>query len=112
DRLKMGMTWFSTLSETQPAPGGGDQTNAFAWGVPEDKVMALGPLNARCAAAWDATVAFDSQGGSAVAAQTVAAGGVAPYHAEPVKAGAFFVYTGRRLHSQIRQRRRHHRKRP
>jgi hypothetical protein len=43
------MTWFSTLSETQPAPGGGDQTNAFAWGVPEDKVMVLGPLNDRCA---------------------------------------------------------------
>jgi hypothetical protein len=49
EKLKMGKTWFSVLSETQPAPGGGDQTNAFAWGVPEGLVMDLATHVAACA---------------------------------------------------------------
>ncbi|MDR3324646.1 MAG: hypothetical protein LBS82_01470 [Spirochaetaceae bacterium] len=49
DQLSMAKVWFTVLAETNPAPGGGDQTNAFAWGVPETLVMELNTQISACA---------------------------------------------------------------
>jgi hypothetical protein len=47
----MANTWVSVLSEINPDPNpsGGAQTNATAWGVPGDKVMALEIQANKCA---------------------------------------------------------------
>jgi hypothetical protein len=47
----MAVTWVSVLSEInpQPNPSGGTQTNATAWGVPGEDVMALDVQNDKCA---------------------------------------------------------------
>jgi hypothetical protein len=52
DQLDMAINWFAILAEDNPKPGpdGNPQTNAAAWGVPVDKVGALGAQCDKCAA--------------------------------------------------------------
>jgi hypothetical protein len=48
DQLSMGNVLFTVLSKVVPAPGGGSQTNATAWGVPGELVMALDVQSEKC----------------------------------------------------------------
>jgi hypothetical protein len=48
EKINLANLWFIVLSEVNPTPDGGEQTNAAAWGVPEILVADLGPLVGRC----------------------------------------------------------------